>query len=32
MNEIAKEMMGRSALSMGDVQSVLSNLVDDIFF
>lgn len=28
MNEIAKEIEGRSALSTGDVQSVLSNLVE----
>lgn len=28
INEIAKEIVGRSALSMGDVQSTLSNLVD----
>jgi predicted histone-like DNA-binding protein len=28
MVEIAKEIEGRSALSLGDVQSVLSNLVD----
>ena len=27
MHEIAKEIEGRSALSLGDVQSVLSNLV-----
>jgi predicted histone-like DNA-binding protein len=27
-NEIAKEIVGRSALSMGDVQSALSNLVE----
>jgi predicted histone-like DNA-binding protein len=28
MQEIAKEIEGRSALSLGDVQSVLSNLVE----
>ncbi|GHT80127.1 hypothetical protein FACS1894130_10770 [Spirochaetia bacterium] len=28
MNEIAKEIEGRSALSLGDVQSVLSNLME----
>lgn len=28
MNEIAKEIEGRSALSIGDVQSVLSNMVE----
>ncbi|MDR3198767.1 MAG: HU family DNA-binding protein [Planctomycetaceae bacterium] len=28
INEIAKEIEGRSALSFGDVQSTLSNLVD----
>jgi predicted histone-like DNA-binding protein len=28
INEIAREIMGRSALSIGDVQSALSNLVD----
>jgi predicted histone-like DNA-binding protein len=30
INEIAKEIEGRSALSTGDVQSVLSNLVEMI--
>jgi predicted histone-like DNA-binding protein len=28
MQEIAKEIEGRSALSLGDVQSVLSNLME----
>lgn len=28
MNEIAREIEGRSALSLGDVQSVLSNLME----
>ncbi|GMO53737.1 MAG: hypothetical protein Pg6C_20170 [Treponemataceae bacterium] len=28
LQEIAKEIVGRSALSLGDVRSVLSNLVD----
>jgi predicted histone-like DNA-binding protein len=28
INEIAKEIEGRSALSLGDVQSTLSNLVE----
>ena len=28
IHELAKEIMGRSALSLGDVQSVLSNMVE----